>query len=104
MASIGQYVSQFLNRPAAPPTDSPPVNQMMPPWATTAHSAGILSELEHPNLHAVIQHPNVSHYERGAASPFVESDHVANAIRGRARQAAPFINNGSGGLARVMRK
>lgn len=80
----------------------PPVNRVMPPWATTAHSSSILSELEHPTQHAVIQHPNAAHYQRDAASPFADSAHAANGVRGNAQHQPAFT--GAGGLAVVRRK
>lgn len=86
----------------APSPEPQPINQMMPPWGTTAHSSSILSELEHPNLHAVVQHPNVAHYQRGAASPFQESDHAANGRRGQAKASPPFSS--TGGLHTPRRK
>ena len=65
-----------------------PVNASQPPWGATDRGQG--EQLPHARLHREVQHPNVMHLQREAASPFTESVYGGLGWAGRARHHAPF--------------
>lgn len=68
------------------------------------HAELTLSSAIYPREHVAIGHPNASHYERPAASPFGGNAHSLLGFLGRGRMPAPPSFQGMPLLHRPIRK